>query len=89
MSASGADEARAFALLQANRLEEAESAWRAILGENPEDPRAQHFRGCVLARAGRIEEGLLRAGLADAVPAEDRFRLKSDGSGAPEGHQKN
>lgn len=58
MSASGADEARAFALLQANRLEEAESAWRAILGENPEDPRAQHFLGCVLARAGRIEEGL-------------------------------
>jgi tetratricopeptide (TPR) repeat protein len=57
MSSSGA-EARAFALLQADRLAEAEAAWREILGRDPADVRAQHFLGCVLARTGRLEEAL-------------------------------
>jgi tetratricopeptide (TPR) repeat protein len=55
---SSAAEARAFALLQAERLGEAEAAWREILGRDPADVRAQHFLGCVLARAGRLEEAL-------------------------------
>lgn len=55
---SSAAEARAFALLAADRLAEAEAAWREILSRDPRDARAQHFLGCVLARAGRLAEGL-------------------------------
>ena len=55
---SGDAEAHAFALLAADRLADAEEAWRRILERNPEDARASHFLGCVVARAGRLEEGL-------------------------------
>jgi len=55
---SSAPEAKALALLQAGRLEEAEAAWRAILAERPDDADALHFLGCVLARAGRTQDGL-------------------------------
>jgi len=57
MSSSEA-EARAFALLAGDRLDEAEAAWRELLARDPADARAVHFLGCVLARGGRVDEGL-------------------------------
>ena len=59
---SSSAEARALELTQANRLAEAEAAWRALLEGDPQNARAEHFLGCVLARSGRIEEGLARIG---------------------------
>ncbi|HXS51860.1 MAG TPA: tetratricopeptide repeat protein [Usitatibacter sp.] len=56
---SAEDEARAFALLAADRIAEAEEAWRRILERDPASARASHFLGCVLARGGRLEEGLV------------------------------
>jgi Tfp pilus assembly protein PilF/ADP-heptose:LPS heptosyltransferase len=57
MSAS-TPEARAFALLQAGNLGEAEAALRAILAGKPDAVDALHLLGCVLFQAGRQEEGL-------------------------------
>jgi tetratricopeptide (TPR) repeat protein len=51
-------EATALALLQAGRLPEAETAWRAILSSKPGDATALHFLGCILAQTGRAAEGL-------------------------------
>src|SRR6185437_11304449 len=56
---SAEDQARAFALLAADRIAEAEEAWRRILERDPASARASHFLGCVLARGGRLEEGLV------------------------------
>ncbi len=59
---SSTPEREAHALLEAGRLAEAEVAWRAILARRPADAAALHFLGCVLARSGRVDEGLALIG---------------------------
>jgi tetratricopeptide (TPR) repeat protein len=51
-------EAAAHALFESGRIAEAEAAWRAILERKPDDPEALHMLGCVLAEAGRPQEGM-------------------------------
>lgn len=55
---SSTPEARAFALLQAGRLAEAEAALRAILARNPESPDALHLLGLAMFQSGRHAEAV-------------------------------
>lgn len=55
---SSTPEAQALALFQAGRLDAAEAAFRAILARSPDDPQALHLLGIILARTGRVAEGL-------------------------------
>ena len=57
---------------RAGRIVEAERAYRALLGERPDDADAAHFLGMLRFQAGEIEEGLafmLRSVEADSANA--------------------
>lgn len=50
--------AAALALHKAGRLEEAESAYRRILADNPGDPRTLHLMGLLLTQVGDYAAGI-------------------------------
>ena len=62
--------------VQAERLAEAESVYRAILAAIPQQPESMHQLGQLLARQGRFDEGLplLKSALL-AQPEVDRYWL--------------
>ena len=66
----------ANALLDAGRLEEAESAWQAIVAANPTDFDAVHLLAYVIARRGRTAESLALLDRAVAgAPQRPAIRL--------------
>ena len=77
-SALAAALAEATALHHADRLREAESAYRKILAQTPQQPEALHQLGLLLAGTGRRDDGVAMIEQAVAVRpryAEARFNL--------------